>query len=62
MSEKSIRELAEIEATQAALRGSIEATKQLAEKADALLQQHKATLEQEASDATGMPAPPRSLS
>jgi hypothetical protein len=40
--------VAEIEATQAALRDSIEATRQLAEKADTLLRQHKETLEREA--------------
>jgi hypothetical protein len=49
VSERSLREAAEIEATQAALRDSIEATKQLAKKAETLLQQHKATLEEEAA-------------
>ncbi len=39
--------LAEIEATQAALRDSIEATKDLAEKAETLLKKHKQTLAQE---------------
>jgi hypothetical protein len=38
-------EIAEIEATQAALRESIEATKGLAEKAETLLQKHKETVE-----------------
>ena len=38
-------EIAEIEATQVALRQSIEATKGLAEKAETLLQKHKKNLE-----------------
>jgi ABC-type transporter Mla subunit MlaD len=38
-------EIAEIEATQAALRDSIEATKGLAARAETLLQQHKRNLE-----------------
>lgn len=40
------REIAEIEATQKALRESIEATKGLAEKAENLLQKHKQTLQE----------------
>jgi hypothetical protein len=40
--------MAEIEATQAALRESIEATKGLAEKAEDLLQKHKKRLDREA--------------
>jgi DNA anti-recombination protein RmuC len=43
------QQIAEIEATQAALRDSIEATKGLAEKAETLLQKHKQTLEQDQS-------------
>ena len=39
--------LAEIEATQAALRDSIKATKGLAERAESLLQKHKQALAQE---------------
>ncbi len=39
--------LAEVEATQAALRDSIEATKNLAERAETLLKKHKQALEQE---------------
>ncbi|MEA3032571.1 MAG: hypothetical protein QOH86_587 [Sphingomonadales bacterium] len=39
--------IAEIEATQAALRESIEATKGLAEKAEDLLQKHKERLNRE---------------
>lgn len=38
------KEIAEIEATQAALRESIAATKGLAEKAETLLKKHKKTL------------------
>ena len=38
------REISEIEQTQAALRESIERTKELAEDAEKLLQQHKQTL------------------
>ena len=43
----SVREIAEIEDAQAALRDSIEATKELAEKAETLLQKHKARVERE---------------
>jgi hypothetical protein len=46
---KQQNEIAEIEATQAALRESIEATKGLAEKAENLLQKHKRTLEADQS-------------
>lgn len=45
MTEKLEKEIADIEATQAALRESIEATKGLAEKAETLLKKHKKTLE-----------------
>ena len=51
VSEKSMREVAEIEAAQAALRDSIEATKDLAEKAESLLQKHTANLEDSAGGA-----------
>ena len=44
VTDKQQHEIAEIEATQAALRESIEQTKGLAEKA-ALLQKHKRTLQ-----------------
>lgn len=44
-------EMAEIEATQAALRESIEATKGLAEKAETLLQKHKMSLDQDRGEA-----------
>ena len=42
VNEKTLSEIAEIEDAQAALRESIEATKQLAERAEDLLQKHKA--------------------
>jgi ABC-type transporter Mla subunit MlaD len=42
-------QIADIEATQAALRDSIEATKGLAAEAETLLQKHRQTLEQEQS-------------
>lgn len=45
MTEKLEKEIAEIEATQAALRESIAATKGLAEKAETLLKKHKKALE-----------------
>lgn len=46
MTSKTLNQnIAEIEATQAALRDSIEATKGLAEKAEVLLQKHKDSLE-----------------
>ena len=44
MSNRS-KQVEEIEATQKALRASIEQSKQLAEKADHLLQQHKKSLQ-----------------
>ncbi len=51
MNEKTLSEIAEIEDAQAALRESIEATKQLAERAEDLLQKHKArTARHEATD------------
>lgn len=46
---KMDRHIEEIEATQAALRESIEATKGLAEKAETLLQKHKQTIQEDAS-------------
>ena len=49
MTNKQQNDIAEIEATQAALRESIEATKGLAEKAESLLQAHKRTLEADQS-------------
>ena len=45
VTEKQQDEIAEIEATQAALRDSIERTKGLAEKAESLLQKHKKALQ-----------------
>lgn len=45
VTEKQKKEIDEIEATQAALRQSIEATKGLAEKAETLLKKHKKTLQ-----------------
>lgn len=45
MDERHIREMDEIEATQIALRESIEATKDLARQADALLQRHREMVE-----------------
>ena len=45
--EKKLEEVKEIEATQQALRESIEQTKELADKADELLQKHKQTIENE---------------
>jgi ABC-type transporter Mla subunit MlaD len=50
VTEKLEKEIAEIEATQAALRDSIAATKGLAEKAETLLKKHKKTLKQAQSD------------
>jgi hypothetical protein len=44
MTDELKRELTEIEATQAALRQSIEATKGLAQKAETLLKKHKDSL------------------
>ena len=44
-----LREIEEIEDAQAALRDSIEATKELAEKAETLLQKHKARIEHQQS-------------
>jgi hypothetical protein len=45
VTDKQKNEIVEIEATQKALRESIEATKGLAEKAEKLLQKHKKTLQ-----------------
>jgi hypothetical protein len=42
VNDKTISDIAEIEDAQAALRESIEATKELAERTDDLLQKHKA--------------------
>ena len=50
-------EMDEIEATQTALRESIEATKVLARKADRLLQRHREMLEPAQSDDGGAAAP-----
>jgi hypothetical protein len=47
---KRAKQVREIEATQKALRESIEATKELAEKAEDLLQKHKRSLESDLSD------------
>jgi hypothetical protein len=46
MTEQQAQGIAEIEATQKALRESIETTKGLAEKTEALIQKHKDTLTQ----------------
>ncbi|MDT8760493.1 hypothetical protein MZO42_17470 [Sphingomonas psychrotolerans] len=52
MNDKTLTDIAEIEDAQAALRESIEATKELAERAEDLLQKHKARAEREnAADA-----------
>jgi hypothetical protein len=48
--EKPDATLASIEETQTALRASIEAAKQLAEKSDFLLRKHKRKLEQDAAE------------
>jgi len=45
---KAQEEIEKIEATQRALRESIERTKELAEEADKLLQDHKKTLKDDA--------------
>lgn len=45
MTEERAKEIAEIEATQAALRESIEATKELAQDAETLLRKHKDSVE-----------------
>ena len=47
---KKTKQIQEIEATQKALRDSIEQTKALAGKAEDLLQTHKRTLEAEAAN------------
>lgn len=47
VTDKQNNQLVEIEATQKALRDSIEATTGLAEKAEKLLQKHRQTLEKE---------------
>ncbi|AQR74776.1 hypothetical protein [Sphingomonas sp. LM7] len=49
MTDKRINDISEIEDSQAALRESIQATKELAERADGLLQQHRARREQESA-------------
>ena len=48
MTEKNINDIAEIEDAQAALRESIEATKELSERAEYLLQRCKARTQREA--------------
>ncbi|MFA6113261.1 MAG: hypothetical protein WC729_04700 [Sphingomonas sp.] len=48
MNKKLEDEIARIEATQEALRDSIEETKQLSAKAEELLQQHKKALQDQA--------------
>jgi hypothetical protein len=48
VTEKNINDIAEIEDAQAALRESIEATKELSERAEYLLQKCKARAEREA--------------
>ncbi len=48
MGKKLVDEVAAIEATQKALRESIEQTKVLAEKTDELLKDHKANLKRDA--------------
>jgi hypothetical protein len=45
MTDKQQKEIAAIEANQAALRESIEASKDLAERAETLLKKHKKTLQ-----------------
>ncbi|HEY0026605.1 MAG TPA: hypothetical protein VGC35_01930 [Allosphingosinicella sp.] len=52
MTDKSSDEIAEIEATQAALKESIQATKDLADKAEHLLQRHKRNMERDAESAS----------
>lgn len=48
VTDKHQEDIAEIEATQAALKVSIQATKDLSDKAEHLLQQHKRNLERDA--------------
>ena len=50
MSEKARKQIAEIEETQEALRDSIEQAKELADKAQELLQKHKDAIEDPSSD------------
>ena len=50
MNKKLEDEIARIEATQEALRESIEETKQLSAKAEKLLQQHKKALQEQSDD------------
>ena len=52
VTDKSSDEIAEIEATQAALKESIQATKDLADKAEHLLQRHKRNMERDAESAS----------
>lgn len=47
VTDKTYQDIAEIEDAQAALRESIEATKELAERAEDLLQRHKARSQQQ---------------
>ncbi|WP_156022352.1 hypothetical protein [Sphingomonas sp. UNC305MFCol5.2] len=51
MTEQDINDITEIEDAQAALRESIEATKELSERAEYLLQRCKARAERQNSDA-----------
>ena len=51
MIDKILTDISEIEDAQAGLRESIEATKELAERADGLLQRHRARVEREDRDA-----------
>jgi len=50
MAEKARKQIREIEETQEALRESIEQAKQLADKAQELLQKHKDTVDKSPSD------------
>ena len=50
MNKKQAKQVEEIEAAQKALQESIDATKDLAEQAEALVQKHKRTLEADRSD------------
>jgi len=50
VNDKTLSDIAEIEDAQAGLRESIEATKELAERAENLLQKHKARAQREKVD------------
>ena len=60
VTDKRQDDIADIEATQAALKESIQATKDLADKAEHLLQRHKRNLERDAASAElqAVPASP----